>query len=107
MIKVTFADSGEKLSLWVKGHAGYAEIGKDIVCASCSILANTVAQFVLEAGDKGDVESSQVRLDVGDAVITCRPKDDFYLDIRQVYLFAKKGFELLEHTYPQYVRLMP
>ena len=106
MIKVTFTESGKKLSLRLEGHAGYAEIGKDIVCASASILAYTVAQFVMEAENKGDLISpAQIQVESGDTSILCEPCEDAYNAVQNVYLFAKMGYALLAHNYPQYVRL--
>lgn len=107
MLKVTFTESGNKLSLRLEGHAGYAAIGNDIVCASASILAYTVAQFVMEAEHKGDLASpSEIKLDGGDTIISCEPCEDTWSAIQNMYLFAKIGYALLEHNYPQYVRLI-
>jgi uncharacterized protein YsxB (DUF464 family) len=108
MIKVTIATEGEKLSLRLEGHAEYAEVGKDIVCASASILAYTVAQFVMEAENKGDLVSPpHIQMDSGNALISCEPCEDTYEAVQNAYLFAKMGYAILEHNYPQYVRLMP
>lgn len=108
MITVTFTEMGNKLSLRVEGHAGYAEHGKDIVCASASILAYTVAQFVMEAEHSGDLESSaEIRLESGDTIISCEPCEDTYNAAQNVYLFAKMGYAILAHNYPHYVRLEP
>ena len=106
MITVSFTQEGDKLSLRLEGHAGYAEIGKDIVCASATILAYTVAQFVTEAEGKGDLLSSpQVQLERGDTIISCEPNDGAFYAIRNAYLYAVLGYQILEHNYPQYVRL--
>lgn len=35
-------------TITLKGHAGYAEPGKDIVCASISVLVQTLIQSVQE-----------------------------------------------------------
>ena len=107
MITVTFTEEGNKLSLRLEGHAGYAEIGKDIVCASASILAYTVAQFVMEAEHQGDLESAEIRMDSGDTLISCEPTEDISLGMQNMYQFAKMGYALLQHNYPQYVRLQP
>jgi uncharacterized protein YsxB (DUF464 family) len=98
MIKVTFTESGQKLSLRVEGHAGYAEAGQDIVCASASILAYTLASFVK------DVENSTVDLTSGDTTIECEASDKAVVN---AYQYTKRGYELLAHNYSQYVRLMP
>ena len=108
MLKVTLLTEGKKLSLRLEGHAGYAEPDKDIVCASASILAYTVAQFVTEAEHNGDLASpAEIRLESGDTIISCEPPEDTWLGMQNVFLFAKMGYALLEHNYPQYVRLLP
>ena len=107
MLQVTFKEEGRKLSLRLEGHAGYAEMGKDIVCSSASILAYTVAAFVMEAERKGDLESpSEIRLDSGDTLISCEPSEDIYDGVHHMYLFAKIGYALLAQDYPQYVELI-
>ena len=107
MIKVTFTEEGEKLSLRLEGHAGHAEHGKDIVCASASILAYTVAQYIVEAEHQGDLKAPPtVKLEEGDAFISCEPCENVYTFIHNVYSFAKIGYALLENNYPQYVRLI-
>ncbi len=106
MLKATFTERGKILSLRIDGHAGYAEVGKDIVCASASILAYTVTQFVMEAENKGDLASpAEIRLDSGDTVISCEPTEDAVSALQSVYSFAKMGYALLAHNYPQYVQL--
>ena len=109
MIKVTIATEGAKLSLRLEGHAEYAEVGKDIVCASASILAYTLAQIVRVIERNGCLkEPAVVRLDSGDTEITCEPKDATTYDVLwDAYDFARVGYFLLAHNHPKYVRLMP
>ena len=108
MMNVSVATEGKNLALMVEGHAGYAEIGKDIVCASASILAYTVAQFVREAEADGILAAlPKIVLEGGKAVILCEPTEDGLPGMQSIFQFARKGFELLAHNYPQYVRLMP
>ena len=103
MIKVTFTGSPKKLSLRLEGHAEYAEHGKDIVCASASILAYTLATIIETFG----IESN-IKLESGDTTIECVCNDHPMMDvIRDSFNFAIEGYALLEQTYPQYVRLMP
>ena len=102
MLKVTFTESGKKLSLRLEGHAGYAEIGKDIVCASASILANTLASIV----SSFDEVESVIDLASGNATIECECEDEqTFISIKNAYHYTEIGYALLEHTYPQYVRL--
>lgn len=104
MIKVTFTENGKKLSLRVEGHADYAEHGKDIVCASASILAYTLASIV----DSFDEVEPIIDLTSGDTTIECRCKDNgIFAAVANAYHYTEIGFALLAHNYPQYVRLMP
>ena len=108
MLKVTFEQKNNNLILKLEGHAGQADIGQDIVCASASILAYTVAQFVKEAEARGDLKSQpEVKLEKGDAFISCEPADDILYGMQDCYLFAELGYNILAHNYPQYVELKP
>ena len=46
MIQVTYNEVGDEMILWAEGHAGYAEKGKDIVCAAVSVLMQTLAYSI-------------------------------------------------------------
>lgn len=106
MVKVTFTENGNLLSLRLDGHAGQADVGKDIVCASCSILAYTVAKIVNDALNNGDLETSPlINLDSGGALILCDPNKDRYAEIRHAYEVVQEGYALLAQNYPQYVEL--
>jgi uncharacterized protein YsxB (DUF464 family) len=102
MLKVTFAESGQKLALWLEGHAGYAEQGKDIVCASASILAYTLASIV----ESFPIDYA-ISLDEGDSVIECECRDrETFISVKNAYNYTKVGYALLQQSYPQYVSLL-
>ena len=102
MITATFTEEGEKLSLRLEGHAGYAEHGNDIVCASASILAYTLASII----GKCDTNST-INLESGDMTIESDCNDPLMRDvIENSFNFAVAGYAQLEHNYPQYVRLI-
>ena len=107
MINVTFRshDPTRYLRLTVKGHAGQADRGQDIVCASASILAYTVAQIVKTMEHHGDFKGKPlVELGNGDATIVCRCKnDDLYAEAAHTFFVAQVGYQLLAHNYPEYV----
>ena len=108
MIRVTLTREGNKLSLRLKGHAGYAEIGKDIVCASASILVYTTASLILEMNADGRLTKSPVvKLSEGDALIEAECKDKEALkEAMQIMHFAKAGYSLLQNTYPEYIKFV-
>ena len=109
MIDVTIKrdDSTRYIRLVIKGHAGQADIGHDIVCASASILAYTVAQIVKAMEHHGDLKGKPIiELGSGDATIALRAKnDDIFAEACHTIFVAQTGYTLLEHNYPQYVRL--
>ena len=62
MIKVTFykGSQGGYVGFCLKGHAGYAEAGQDIVCAAVSALCiNTVNSIEAFTGDAIRVEADE------------------------------------------------
>lgn len=108
MIQVRFQKSEDRKSLilTIKGHSGQAPIGKDIVCASVSILAYTVAQAVLKMKEQGKLKKKPtIRLDEGDAVITCKPNRAFTSEAMSIFSVAEGGYDLLAKNYPEFVNL--
>lgn len=109
MISVKFDknESTKTLKLKVKGHAGQAEVGKDIVCASASILAYTVAQIVTFMYEQGKLTKKPViKIKEGDANVTCQVKtDEDFAEALHAYFVTSVGYSLLVHNYPQYVEL--
>lgn len=106
MVKVTFEEKDCKLTLRLKGHSRQANIGQDIVCASCSILAYTVAQLVKVAEAQGDLRTvPKIELNRGDAIISCEPVKEAYNGLSAAYMYAMTGYNLLAHNYPQHVEL--
>ena len=102
MLKVTLLTEGEKLSLRLEGHAGYAEHGKDIVCASATILVGTVAQYAKLANEHGDFTiPPEIVLNSGDAFVCCEATEE----VKKMFAFAELGYRLLQHNYPQYVEI--
>lgn len=103
-IKFSKSENGKTIILEVKGHAGQAPIGQDIVCASVSILAYTVAQAVLNMGEQGKLKKKpHIRLDSGDAVITCQPTRNNFSEALHTFSLAEVGYTLLSDKYPEYV----
>lgn len=109
MITVKFAmvEEYHHIQMSLKGHAGQAEHGQDIVCASASILAYTVAQIVMAMEQHGDLEGKPlINLNEGDAMISCRCRDpDVFSELVHTFFVAHVGYLLLAHNYPEYVSL--
>ena len=99
MVKVNYKD----YELTVKGHAGYAEKGKDIVCASVSTLAITLVQNGILLGDNGILEDCDFNVNDGDVRILMRPKKGYENLINAVITTILNGFVILADSYPDYV----
>lgn len=107
MIVASFHNDHGRLSLKLSGHAGMAEAGRDIVCASASILAYTVAQEVQNMENRHQLaEPPIIRMDAGDAEITIKPVDEATYDALHTFYIAQVGYSLLAYNYPQYVELI-
>jgi uncharacterized protein YsxB (DUF464 family) len=102
MIKVIY-DRG-KTRVTIEGHAGSGEVGHDLVCASASILAYTLASL-MDSMDKG-VQVRDVTVDLDEekgALISCEPAEDYIHSVRLMFDTICAGFDLLAQEYPEYV----
>lgn len=101
MIQVVYHRNFHRLT--ITGHAGAAEPGKDLVCASASILAYTLAANVANMADNGQVREPIIRNNEGDTEISCNPRHNLKASVTLVFDSVCVGFELLAHDYPEYV----
>lgn len=95
----------KKIVLKVNGHANAAPKGTDLICASASILAYTLAQNIKYARLRGLCKyEPEIRLKNGDAKITVRAKDtDSYAELCAIYCVIQTGYQLLAQNYPDFV----
>ena len=106
MIHARIKINKDSLNLSIKGHAGAAEEGKDIVCASASILAYVVAQTITDLRKKRMLKNPPIIiLRKGCSIISCKPMECCYDVAKYAFIYAKTGLELLQHNYPDYVSL--
>ena len=102
MIEINYHRGYHRIT--VRGHAGSAEEGKDLVCAAVSALVLTAAAHVRRMEDKGCTYSTAITVDKGDAEIAVNPKAYFRLSIMHILDAICAGFEVLAKEYPEYVR---
>ena len=110
MIQVTFEEDRENrvLVLRMRGHAGHAPEGQDVVCAAASILAYTAAQLASDMFADGKLRRKPcIRLERGDAVVSLRPTEEYYDEALYALYVAQVGYYLLAKNYPLNVRLSP
>ena len=89
--------------LTVTGHAGSAEPGHDLVCASASMLAYTLAANVANMADAGQVREHCLKLVEGDTEISCNPRHNLKATVTLVFDTVCAGFSLLAHDYPEFI----
>ena len=93
----------EALCLSVKGHAGAAPAGEDLVCAAASILAWTLADTVTETAEfYGHV---RVREHGAEITVRAAPEEDCEERCRAVFETVARGFSLLAEKHPEYIRM--
>ena len=86
------------------GHAGYADKGKDIVCASATILAYTAAENLRRMYLSGRLKKPpDICMREGDIFIQCIPGKDEIKAIDDVFRIICAGYELLARDYPEFV----
>ena len=101
MIQVVYHRNFHRLS--ITGHAGAAEPGYDLVCASASMLAYTLAANVANMADNGQVREPVMKMNEGDTEISCNPRHNLKASVTLVFDSVCVGFELLAHDYPEYI----
>ena len=96
----------KNLILTAKGHAEYSKDGEpDIVCASVSMLAYTLAENILNLPPFLFKKPPKIKLQSGDVEINCFAKDEYYKEILKMFEFTLKGFSLLQYRYSKNVRI--
>ena len=87
----------------VKGHAKSAEPGHDLVCASASMLAYTLAANVAKMAEGGQVRMPIMHLQEGDTEISCSPRHNLKATVTLIFDSLCVGFEMLASRYPEYI----
>lgn len=101
MIQVVYHRNYNRLT--VTGHAGSAELGHDLVCASASILAYTLAANVANMADNGQVRQPIIQISDGNTEISCNPRHNLKATVTLVFDSVCVGFQMLAHDHPEYI----
>ena len=99
MIEVVYYRNYNRVT--VNGHAQSGEAGHDLVCASASILAYTLAANVSNMADNGQVRNPVTALFDGTAEVSCTPRHNLKNSITLIFDSICVGFELLAQQYPE------
>lgn len=98
MIRVYYTRGEGEHELTVNGHAGYAEYGKDIVCAGVSALVYALWGWLECNQDEVD-DVADVILEDGQVCITCTGNDK----VNTAFQMAMIGLAQIAGAHPDYV----
>ena len=94
------------IHMTMKGHAGTAPKGEDLVCASATMLAYTVAQAVQFLYEQGQLKKKpKISITDGSATVIATPTEEGYAPVLHTFWVAQCGIHVLQHNYPQNVTL--
>ena len=90
------------LSLTVRGHAGYAEAGRDIVCAGVSALFYAIPTTLREKGFKCYADADERE---GFATVRAFPAAEERHSCFMIFETVVAGMKALASNYPDYVHV--
>ena len=99
-------DEKKRVTLRVKGHAGYAPKGMDIICASSSILSYALAQHFkfLSNNTTEYYQNPRIKMKSGDAIVSARARTmQGYGTLLNSCFLTYSGFLLLASNYSSIV----
>ena len=102
MIKISLS-SAFPYSFEIKGHSGYAEEGKDVVCAAVSAIGQTALLGLLKFCPEGvSYERDDGYLKV---VVSDVKSEEIRLRAETVLLTMREGLKDIADGYPRFVKL--
>ena len=103
MLKITYTEGENALSLRLEGHAGAGKWGSDIVCAAASILTYTAAAVAQQLYRQGALQAApHIRLQPGSATVALE-RCEAAKGLMDVIC---TGYSLLAVRYPKNVDLI-
>lgn len=94
------------LSMEVRGHTGFAEAGKDPVCAGASTLAMTLAQCVKSMEEAGRLQKkAHILIRNGRVLVTAKPREEYLQETRHLFWVGETGMRLLAEAYPENIEI--
>lgn len=108
MVNARFECGRDFIAMRVNGHAGFAELGKDPVCAGASTLAMTVAQCIAIMGDEGKLQKKpNIVIRDGRVSVAAKPKPECFDEALHIFYMGEVGMQILAEAYPEHAHLTP
>ena len=99
MISVVYHRDRHRVS--VDGHAHSGDVGHDLVCASASILAHTLATLVSNMEKAGHTRYPTIEVEEGHALVSCEVAGRYNSTVTFAFDAICAGFDLLAQSYPE------
>ena len=107
MLKVIVMRVGDTTSVTLVGHANAGEYGSDIVCASASMLAYTLAEAVNKRVELGMFACiPTVDITPGDTQIIFKAHKDYADELGVIVDVIADGYRMLAASYPDNVEFI-
>lgn len=91
--------------LTVKGHAGAAPKGEDLICAGVTTLVEALNVALEDLDKRGWLASGEARLEEGEAYFQAYGDQGAKEVVHGVFLNTVSGLRWLEANFPDYVRV--
>ena len=102
MTKAKITYDGDRIDFAGVGHAGYAEPGKDIVCASISTVCYMLARQAERMYDRQQLmEWPAVTIRDGEFFVTIRPRERSFDVAVQLMGIVTDALEMIAEQYPE------
>lgn len=102
MIEITYYSRFN--AVIIKGHSGFAEEGKDIICAGVSALAWTFEEAARRLVREEKALEPTIVMENGRAEISVDARPDYEYEIKQILSYICGGFKHIAEQSPEYVR---
>ena len=87
----------------IKGHAGFAEEGRDIICAGVSAIAWTAAEAAKRLVKEDKALEPRVIMASGRAEISVDARPNYEREVRKIFSYICGGFKRIAEQSPEYV----
>ena len=104
-MQIDFRQERGQIQVRIRGHAGYAPAGEDIVCAAASMLGALLEETLLRENTQGGLRFLSVQKSNGVLELDFSPTLPGWSRLSPVLEAVEHGFRLLADQYPSYVSL--
>lgn len=103
MVTAEFDSKHSRLA--VKGHAGAAPKGEDLICAGVTALVEGLNIALEEMDTRGLLAGGDAKLEEGEAVFQAFGKEGYEMAVFGAMLTAASGLRWMAENFPEFVEM--